>query len=217
MAIECAEAFTASSLFFIPCAVPPHKETSILLPFDLRCGLLLAAIESVRSPHLRSRMSVCEVEKERDGPSYTIDTLRILGKRYPDQRLIFILGSEDYARLPTWKDWSKLPEAADLLVLPRTPDAENEFDETSRRLWPAAHAFGRRERNFLAPGSALSVAFELPCGARLLFLRQSLLEISSSLIRERRHQGKSLDFLIPGAVTALLEAHESETRSAWSS
>ena len=194
LAFEAAEILRPQKALFIPCAKPPHKSGHDLLPFSLRCDLLRASTEGTAIARL---FDVSIVENEREGPSYTVDTLALLARRHPTLRPVFIMGSEDYARLETWLRWRELPEHADLAVLPRCAGAEEVFCPHSKKLWPEATATA-------PPCPGVSKAFVLPHGGRLLYLPQPLLEISSTLVRERYLAGRALDFLVPPGVQKLL-------------
>ena len=194
LAFEAAEVLRPREVLFIPCAQPPHKNGNDLLPFSFRCALLRAGTADTTAGPL---FNVSEVENEREGPSYTVDTLALFSRRYPALRLVFIMGSEDYARLETWLRWRELSEYADLAVVPRSADADRVFCLNSKKLWPEAEAVD-------PPCPGVSRAFALPHGGRLLYLPQPILEISSTLVRERYLAGRSLDFLVPPGVQKLL-------------
>jgi len=119
------------------------------------------------------------------------------------------MGSEDYARLETWLRWRELPEHADLAVVPRSAAADEAFSLNSKKLWPEAEAAP-------PPCPGVSKAFVLPHGGRLLYLPQPLLEISSTLVRERYLAGRSLDFLVPQDVLKLLQNNADMVTRIWS-
>lgn len=206
LAFEAAEILRPRKALFIPCAQPPHKSGTDLLPFSLRCDLLRAGTAGTAVEQL---FEVSAVENERDGPSYTVDTLALLSRRYPALRPVFVMGSEDYARLETWLRWQELPEHADLAVLPRIAAADEAFSLNSKKLWPEAEAVP-------PPCPGVSRAFVLPHGGRLLYLPQPLLEISSTLVRERYLAGRSLDFLVPRGVWKLLQDNADTVTQVWS-
>ena len=105
LAIEAAEALSSltDGVDLIPCAVPPHKAMTGMLPFDLRARMLEASIADL--PFLRCN----RLEGQRQGPSYTWDTLLAYREAAPDTELYFILGSPDFALLPTWHRGLELP------------------------------------------------------------------------------------------------------------
>ena len=205
MAVESLEILRPRQAFFIPCAQPPHKSGGDLLPFSLRCAMLRAALKNTAAERL---IAVSEVENERQGPSYTIETLRIMQSRFPALRPVFVMGSEDYARLHTWLRWGELPASADLAIMPRSPAAEESFEHCSAALWPEAVPIP-------PPYPGVTRALVLPHGGRLLYLPQPVLEISSTLVRERYRDGRSLDCLIPDGVYTLIRNNADILRRAW--
>jgi nicotinate-nucleotide adenylyltransferase len=209
--IESAERLHPAETHFLPCAVPPHKSGRELLPFALRADMLRAAIEDI-APDVRSRhgFAVNEMENERHGPSYTIETLRLLSARRPDRRLAFIMGSEDFSRLVTWRDWPLLPEFADIIVLPRAAGAAAGAEADARRMWPEARV---ADKDGLPEDAS---AFVLPSGGKILYLPQPVFDLSSSLVRERFLAGRSLDFLVPPRVGELMYRHEKTLQFLWS-
>ncbi len=82
------------------------------------CRLAAAAVEGVRA---------CALEIEREGPSYTVDTLRALHAAYPDTALTFILGADVASTLPAWQQAAQLPALARFAVALR-PDVEHQPD-----------------------------------------------------------------------------------------
>lgn len=202
IAIETAEALRPALTLFIPCAHPPHKSDGNLLPFALRSQMLTAAIADMsQAGETGLDFAVSEVENERDGPSYTVDTLTVLHERYPGMRPVFVMGSEDFALLSSWRRWREIPALADIAVLPRNTGAADSFRNSTFAFWPEA-------RLLAPPAPAVRSAFVLPDGGRLLYLPQPLLDISSSLVRERLLAGRSLDFLVPPGTVRLLREHE---------
>lgn len=205
LALEAAEILRPRKAAFIPCARPPHKSGDGLLPFSLRCAMLSAAVRGTAAEGL---FEVCEIENNRKGPSYTAETLEWMAGLSPSLRLVFMMGNEDYSRLETWRHWRQLPVFADLAVLPRSADAEKQFSRTSAKLWPEAAASP-------PPYAGVGKSFILPHGGKLLYLPQPLLEVSSTLIRERYLTGRSLDFLLPKSVLQLLSDHATIVDKAW--
>ena len=63
--------------------------------------------------------SVSTVDIDRQGPTYTVDTLRDFKSLYPDSELYFILGDEAFAGISSWKDFDKLGEFATIVVVSR--------------------------------------------------------------------------------------------------
>lgn len=205
IAIEAMETLRPLKTLFIPAPVPPHKLDARLLPFAMRTNMLRAAICSLPE---QWGLEVCEVENERSGPSYTIDTLTVLAGRYPESRLVFVMGAEDYDQLATWLRWSDIPRFADIAVFPRKRYGQDRFERQTLTLWPEAKPLADS-----APG--VSLAFVLPEGGRCLYIPQPLLEISSSLIRDRFLAGRTLDFLVPPGVLDIMRQHDAAITQIW--
>jgi nicotinate-nucleotide adenylyltransferase len=209
LALECAEALRPASCLFIPCSVPPHKDGGNLLPFELRVALLRAALDDM-APGGVCPFAVSEVERERDGPSYTADTLEVLACRYPELRPVFVMGSDDYRQLADWRRGRSIPDMADLVVLPRDGDGAVEFREQTLSLRPDAAPAAHPETR---DGGT---AFVLPGGSGIRLLSSPRLEISSSLVRERFLAGRNLSFLVPPGALRIMREKRRDIRGIWS-
>lgn len=205
--IETWEVLLPKSTFFVPVALPAHKPAKGLLPFSVRCDMLRAALADMHTP---MNIDISPVENERQGPSYTIDTLRLLAEAHPGFRLVFLMGSEDYERLPTWHLWQDIPQYADLVVLPRHDTAPERFADITRTHWPKA-------KPVPSPCAGVGEALALPDGALFMLVPQPVFEISSTLVRERFLAGKCLDFLVPPGVAAYMREHSDMITSCWKS
>jgi nicotinate-nucleotide adenylyltransferase len=98
---------------WIPAGVPPHREVEDDPGADKRyemCELTVATDE---------RFALSRVEIEREGPSYTADTLRELRAQEPEAELFLILGSDAAAGLPTWERADEVRRLATIAVMTR--------------------------------------------------------------------------------------------------
>ena len=136
LAIEVAETLRplADSVELMPCAAPPHKVVSGLLPFDLRAAMVEACLDG------RPGLSCNRMEAGRPGLSYTWDTLQACREETPERPLFFILGNPDYALLPHWHRGLELPELCQLVVVPRGEGSEKNFLAATESMWPGARA-----------------------------------------------------------------------------
>ncbi len=94
---------------------PPHKAAHAeRTAFHHRVAMTRLGVEGL------PRVEVLEMEGRRPGPSYTIDTLRSLGRSYPPgTRFRLLLGADAFHDLPTWHEWEAILERAELLVAAR--------------------------------------------------------------------------------------------------
>ncbi len=205
LAVEILERLAPEHVELLPCFLPPHKKGGSLLPFDLRLEMLKQSLQG------EARILVNPLEAERDSPSYTCLTLKTFRQRNPLVHLIFVMGSNDFSGLAHWRNWEKLPFLADLLVVDRPTGGNEDFTRDALRLWPEASS--------VAPPQGLEAAFSLPNPdgppGQILYLRQPRLDISSSLVRRRWLAGRSIRFLVPEAVEALLVKNSELAKSCW--
>jgi len=96
----------------IPAAVPPHKETPAVTA-QHRAAMVQLAIQD----HPKLVLDTCELDRQ--GTSYTIETLHLLRLRFPDQALCLIMGQDSYQKLPTWHRWLELLNYCHILVVHR--------------------------------------------------------------------------------------------------
>lgn len=202
LAIEVHEAFAgiASRVDILPNSRPPHKANAAILPFAIRAALIREAC----APY--PWLCCNELEGERETQSYTWDTLGIFAGREPGRRIYFVLGSGDFEMLPTWKCGLRLPERCTPVVVPRGFYPLGRFQETALGFWS-----GAEPAESAVPGAS---CMRTPKG-EVLFLPVPWLDVSSSAVRERWAQGRSLDFLVPAGVARLLESRRSDIACHW--
>ncbi|HRQ65863.1 MAG TPA: nicotinate-nucleotide adenylyltransferase, partial [Xanthomonadaceae bacterium] len=111
----------------MPVAVPPHRETPGADATE-RLHMLRLAVEG--HPDLR----VDDRELRRDGPSWTVETLRQIrheiGERQP---VVILVGADAFAKFDTWRDWREILDLAHVLVLTR-PGAGAEWSPALHRV-----------------------------------------------------------------------------------
>lgn len=100
-------------VWFVPTYVPPHKDGSQVTDAVHRLQMVERAIND--HPHFR----VSQIELDRKGNSYTIDTIQALRERYPEDAFYFILGSDMVADLPNWHRVEHLVELTRFIGLAR--------------------------------------------------------------------------------------------------
>lgn len=205
LAVEVLEAAGLDRVELVPAGAPPHKPGVGLLPFALRADLCRAAVEGTPG------LAVNPLEGDRPGPSYTIETLRILAASRPEDEFFFILGMGEFLVLHEWREGLRLPEFAHLVAASRAGvEPEAEF-----RL--AAQEWAQRYAGRHWPGIRLTGPGEwlLPTGRRLLSLDVPRLDICASLVRSRFLAGRRLCGLVPPGVERLLAGRAAEVRASW--
>jgi len=178
VAWEAAELLDAE-VHLLPASVPPHRAPPIASATQ-RVAILRAALQG------QSRLALDTRELDRDGPSYTIDTLHELRAEQGDRPLVLLLGADAFAGLASWHRWHELFDAAHVGVLSRPGVAAEWPEELTREV------AGRR----VADAAGLHA---LP-GGRLIELAVTPLEISATRIRELLAAGRDPRYLLPAGV-----------------
>jgi nicotinate-nucleotide adenylyltransferase len=179
VAQEAVEALGLERVVFVPAGQPPHKPGQPITSGAHRLAMVELAISG------NDRFAVDRLELDRDGPSYTVDTLEALGEEAePDgvrPDLVLILSAEAFLALPTWNEPRRVLDLARIAVAPRDG-------------YPGA-------------GEAF-VAEHFPDHlGRVVFLDGPRLRLSATELRERAAAGRSLRYLVPDAVAAYIDDH----------
>ena len=141
--------------------------------------------------------SFCDVEKKREKESYSVETVEYILKNYMKQlELYFILGQDAFHAIQTWKEWEKLLLLCNFVVMTR-PGYEN---KGLSGILPAAFA-DRFTYDDKVKG------FRGPTGHVIFFREVTFLDISSSDIRQKVKQGKTVKFLVPEPVRHYIAKH----------
>lgn len=120
IAREALRLFDLSAVWFIPCAIPPHKPSSNLASNSDRLAMLRLALAD------EPRFDALPIEFNRPGTSYTIDTVRTLRSLHPDMEFVFIIGADTLPELHTWHNPLELLSLVRIVTLARPgyiPDA----------------------------------------------------------------------------------------------
>lgn len=178
LAQDALERLELSQVLFIPSHISPHKSPSAVLPVRHRAAMLELAIQD------DVRFAVCDVELQRGGVSYSVDTLREIRALYPGAAIHFIIGSDSLLELHLWKDVYELLGMCTVVAMAR-PGAD-----------PSAL---RPDRLKLDP----------PWPERLLanVVGAHAIDISSSDIRRRVAEGLSIRYLVPASVEMYIQEH----------
>jgi nicotinate-nucleotide adenylyltransferase len=172
----------------MPAHDPPHRLDDPKSSAFHRFALVSLAIGD--QPWLRAS----DRELRRTGRSFTIDTLRDLhAEGWAPSQLFFILGSDAFADIATWRSFPDVLDAANFVVISRPGAAA----PTAVTRMPALHARVRRPDEIMANAANTSI---VPVDARTR-------DVSSTLIRARLAARERIDDLVPAAVARHILAH----------
>lgn len=112
--------FNLDTVYLIPSAVPPHKTTTNLAPADYRLEMVKQAVENI------SGFIVSDVEIQREGKSFSIDTIQHFTAATDNgSRLYFIMGSDAFFDIDTWKNSVEIFRLTYIIVMLRAGDTRN--------------------------------------------------------------------------------------------
>lgn len=120
------EELQLSRLFFIPAAQSPFKPDRKPTDPNERLRLLRLALAG------KPWCEVDEQEIKRGGVSYTIDTARDYHRRFKEADLLYLIGADNVAQLPKWRESGELARMLEFIVIPRPGETEVPFPEPFR-------------------------------------------------------------------------------------
>ncbi|MGH2356905.1 MAG: nicotinate-nucleotide adenylyltransferase [Candidatus Limnocylindria bacterium] len=162
-------------VLFIPAGTPPHKRRRRLSAAADRTQMVRLAIAD------NPAFELCEVETARLGPSYTVETVEELQRRYPaPTRLVLVMAADSLAQIDSWREPDRLLSLVEWAVGPRPGSPRPDRRALRRRFGAAA------SRVHLLDGPAL--------------------DVSSTQIRRRVAADLGIRYLVPRNVEELIRA-----------
>ena len=191
LATELSEAFHLDQVLFLPAGLPYHRGRGAHASDEQRVTMLKLA--TARD----ARFGLDERELRRDGPTYTYDTLvELRQERGPEAVLVFLLGSDAFARIDTWHRWAELFDLAHFAVAIRADDAQwfaRGPGAFPKEVWPRI-TLNLRE------------LLGAPAG-RVMTFSMTPLAISSTAIRALAAESASIRYLTPDPVVEYIRSH----------
>jgi nicotinate-nucleotide adenylyltransferase len=182
----CREQCQLDEVWLIPAWQSPHKQTGAAARPEHRLEMLRLAVAG--NPQFRVSM----LEIERGAVSYTVDTLAEIQRQRPDDTLFLLLGADSMADFPQWREPERIRQLATLVVVDRPghePPPANQPSQCAVEGQPASAPSSGRD-------STPALRVEMP-----------QLDHSSTELRRRAHDGRSLRYRTPRAVQRYIETH----------
>lgn len=193
VAEEVRESFALDRLYFIPAAIPPHKSDRGVAPGRDRYEMLLRATQD------NLAFEVSDLELQRGGRSYTIDTVEEFSGRMPeDSRCWLVMGVDAFSEIETWKSYTAIFERIEIIVLSRPSDrGGNDLTGAVSKVISdrisGRYRFEPENRRFVHPEKKAVYPFSA-----------TLLDISASRIRSLTEAKASVRYLVPESVEAYI-------------
>lgn len=103
-------------LFYIPAACSPFKQELPPAPSESRLAMIRLALAG------HCNCEVDDVEIQRGGTSFTIDTVHYFAQRFPGSKCFYLIGADNVMSLPKWRSAPELAELVEFIVIPRPGD-----------------------------------------------------------------------------------------------
>jgi nicotinate-nucleotide adenylyltransferase len=161
------------AVVWVPVGDAPHRVVESDPGAEARFEMVELAIAG------DERFRASRIELERDGPSYTVDTLKQLRESEPEDALYLILGGDQALALPAWHEPEQVLDMATIAVFGRGSSTRNAIQITIGRMAGAD---------------------------RVRFLEMPRIDISSTLVRRRAAMGKPIRYLVPDKVANFIGA-----------
>lgn len=188
IAEEAREGCGLDRVVFIPAADPPHKRLAGDVPFQLRCEMVRLAIAG------NPDFELSDIEGQRGGKSYSIDTIDAFRLQYPRDRLFFIIGSDSFLEIGMWHRYADIFRLCSLIVIERPGRPVNDpLAALPVAIRPEFSYTPEARRLVHAAGTSVQCITGCP------------LDISSSEIRRLAAERHSITYLVPPEVEAYIK------------
>jgi len=186
LAEEVREGLDFDRVIFVPAAIPPHKGAAKTLSAKKRLEMTGLAIKGNRG------FELSDVEIRRGGPSFTVDTLRNLhGDK--DISISLIIGADSFNDITTWCEYEEILTLASLVVVERPHTPVKKVAEVLPERLARKYSYDIETASYIHD-----------CGTSITYLGVTLMDISSSEIRQRVRDGASIRYLLPPEVAGYI-------------
>ena len=184
-ALDVQEALELDRVYFVPLKEAVHRDQPETAA-ELRCSMVQAAIGDQPGFMLDDR------ELRRMERSYSLYTVEAFRRQFPDSRICFLMGMDAFRGFLDWHKPGEILQLAHIVVMHR-PETES-LDEELKQLVQQLQVEDAGELRSHEAG-------------KILFQPVTQLDISSTDIRRRRREGKSIRYLVPESVRNIISYH----------
>ncbi len=178
------QTLTADAVYVLPASIPPHRPAPEASR-QQRVEMLELALRQYPEFILDTR------ELERDGPSWTVQTLQSFRQQFPDDSLCLVMGSDAFDDLPAWYHWQEIFGLAHIIVIERAGEKPVTLPD-----WAREYA--------IVDMAALRVN---KCSS-ILPVKLPAYDISATEIRQRLKQGRDVSNYLPAEVNEYIKRNK---------
>lgn len=193
---EVQEVFAFDRFLFVPAGQPPLKRSTIPDPHH-RYEMTKIALRG------NKLFKISDIETKSEGPSYSVETVRRLKKKYRWCDLFFIIGIDAFLDVPKWKQPDRLIDSANFIIISRPGYCFSDLfsspyfaGTTKKRLREFDRGRGRR------------ISMRFKTGKTAFLFKITGIDISASRIRTLMNRGKSIKYLLPESVESYIISHK---------
>jgi nicotinate-nucleotide adenylyltransferase len=170
---EAFDQLDLDAVVFVPVGEAPHRVIEQDPGAEARLTMCEYAVGA------DARFGVSRIEVDRPGLSYTVDTLRAIREKHPDDELFFLMGGDQASSLPAWHEPREVLGLCTVAVVERAEHRRAEIAERVRSIC----------------GDDRAVFFDMP-----------RVDVSSTLVRDRVAAGRPIRYLVPDKVANYIGA-----------
>ena len=201
VAKEVKDGFPLDRIIFFPSAIPPHKETEVVINADDRINMLHIAISN--TPGFSESFAISDIELKRSGPSYTIDTVyQYQSKMADDNQLYLIMGIDAFFEIDTWKSYLELLKIIPIIVMSR-PQNEQPFNGAK---WKSLETFIRSNISADYEYSSSEKKYSHWGNKPIHIYDVTPIDISATKIRKRIKKGMTVQSMLPPGVEEYIKS-----------
>lgn len=175
------EQFSLDKIIFMPSKNPPHKSHDEIVSDELRSNMIQLAIEG--NPHFE----FSGLELNREGTTYTYETIEELTKEYPNNEYYFILGADSLFDFEKWKNPVRILELTNIVAAGRDHLSENKL---------------KKQIEYLSE----------KYNANIYLLKTPNMDISSQMLRKKVKIGETIRYYLPDVVEQYIIEHKLYSR-----
>ena len=183
-AISTYETFLLDKMIFLPTGIPPHKKDDVANA-EYRYEMIKLSIEG---------LEFCEVSRyeiDLNRVNYTINSIRYFRDTYPDEELFFIVGTDAFFYLSSWKDYKRLIELVSFIVVKR-PEYDTQIILNKYR--NVVNFIEVKEKTRYTAKPKTVYIYTPPA-----------FDVSSSMIRNKIKRGECIKYLVPEKVEKFIK------------
>lgn len=191
VALRVKKAYTLDKIWFVPSALPPHKQLGDIVDVEDRLEMIQQALRPYPD------FQVSDVELKRPGPSYTIDTVRYF-KRFIDDKssLFLLLGLDAFLDIDTWRSYLDLFLLVPFIVIVRACGGKKEVVDATKTVTAYLESKVSGGYQYSVSRACFSHGDKQP----VFIFETPPIDISSTDIRRLIHSKASIKQMVPAVV-----------------